>query len=168
MSASDGDHQEARDSRKRAFIQRDREEGDLRLWKDYFDESATYPHNLFQRRFKMNTPLFVHIVNRLSNEVPFFRQKKDALGRPCLSALQKCTTAIRLLAYGASADAVDEYLRIGASTARSCLENFVEGIINVFGNEYLRRRTPENLQRLLYIGAERGFPGMIGSIDCMH
>uniref|UniRef100_A0A0D3D7Y3 Uncharacterized protein n=1 Tax=Brassica oleracea var. oleracea TaxID=109376 RepID=A0A0D3D7Y3_BRAOL len=35
-------------------------------------------------------------------------------------------------------------------------------------NEYLRRPTPEDLQRLLDVGEVRGFPGMIGSIDCMH
>uniref|UniRef100_A0A0D3DUS2 Myb-like domain-containing protein n=1 Tax=Brassica oleracea var. oleracea TaxID=109376 RepID=A0A0D3DUS2_BRAOL len=34
--------------------------------------------------------------------------------------------------------------------------------------EYLRRPMPEDLQRLLDIGEIRGFPGMIGSIDCMH
>uniref|UniRef100_A0A0D3EDK9 Uncharacterized protein n=1 Tax=Brassica oleracea var. oleracea TaxID=109376 RepID=A0A0D3EDK9_BRAOL len=33
---------------------------------------------------------------------------------------------------------------------------------------YLRRPTPADLQRLLDIGEHRGFPGMIGSIDCMH
>ncbi|XP_056858888.1 uncharacterized protein LOC130507965 isoform X2 [Raphanus sativus] len=63
---------------------------------------------------------------------------------------------------------VDEYLRLAETTSRSCLENFVEGIIQLFGDEYLRRPTPTDLQRLLYIGEIRGFPGMIGSIDCMH
>uniref|UniRef100_A0A0D2ZVH9 Uncharacterized protein n=1 Tax=Brassica oleracea var. oleracea TaxID=109376 RepID=A0A0D2ZVH9_BRAOL len=43
-----------------------------------------------------------------------------------------------------------------------------EGVIQLFGDEYLRRPTPEDLQRLLDIGEVRGFPGMIGSIDCMH
>uniref|UniRef100_A0A0D3DQQ1 DDE Tnp4 domain-containing protein n=1 Tax=Brassica oleracea var. oleracea TaxID=109376 RepID=A0A0D3DQQ1_BRAOL len=33
---------------------------------------------------------------------------------------------------------------------------------------YLRRPTAADLQRLLDIGEHRGFPGMIGSIDCMH
>ncbi|XP_056863932.1 uncharacterized protein LOC108852297 [Raphanus sativus] len=114
----------------------------------------------------MNKPLFMHIVDRLSNEVEFFRQKRDALGRLSLSPLQKCTAAIRLLAYGSAADTVDEYLRLAESTSRSCLENFVEGIIQLFGDEYLRRPTEADLQRLLYIGEHRGFPGMIGSIDC--
>uniref|UniRef100_A0A0D3D638 Uncharacterized protein n=1 Tax=Brassica oleracea var. oleracea TaxID=109376 RepID=A0A0D3D638_BRAOL len=89
----------------------------------------------------MNKPLFMHIVDRLSNEVEFFRQKKDAIRRLSLSPLQKCTTAIRVLAYG---------------------------IIYLFGDEYLRRPTPTDLQRLLDIGEHRGFPRMIESIDCMH
>uniref|UniRef100_A0A0D3BAH5 DDE Tnp4 domain-containing protein n=1 Tax=Brassica oleracea var. oleracea TaxID=109376 RepID=A0A0D3BAH5_BRAOL len=66
------------------------------------------------------------------------------------------------------ADAVDEYLRLDSTTTRSCLENFVEGIINFFGDEYLRRSTAADLQRLLDIGEHRGFSGMIGSIDCVH
>ncbi|XP_024009443.1 uncharacterized protein LOC112084525 [Eutrema salsugineum] len=94
--------------------------------------------------------------------------RKDVLGRPGLSALQKCTTAIRLLAYSTAADTVDEYLRLGETTSRKCLEHFVDAIINLFGEEYLRRSTPEDLERLLYVGEQRGFPGMIGSIDCMH
>uniref|UniRef100_A0A0D3E8N0 DDE Tnp4 domain-containing protein n=1 Tax=Brassica oleracea var. oleracea TaxID=109376 RepID=A0A0D3E8N0_BRAOL len=116
----------------------------------------------------MNKTLFMHIVDRLSNEFHFFRQKKNALGRASLSPLQKCTEVIRVMAYGSAADTVDEYLRLGETTTRSCLENFVEGIIYFFGYEYLRRPAPVDLQRLLDIGEQRGFPGMIGSIDCMH
>uniref|UniRef100_A0A0D3E0Y1 Nuclease HARBI1 n=1 Tax=Brassica oleracea var. oleracea TaxID=109376 RepID=A0A0D3E0Y1_BRAOL len=116
----------------------------------------------------MNKSLFIRIVDRLSNEVEFFRQKKDALGRLSLSPLQKCTATIRVLAYGSAADVVEEYLRLGATTARLCVEHFVEGIIYLFGDEYLRRPSPADLQRLLYIGEQRGFPGMKGSIDCMH
>ena len=86
----------------------------------------------------MNKPLFIHIVDRLSNEVPFFRQKKDSLGRLCLSTLHKCRTAIRVLAYGSVLDSVDEYLMLGSTTTRLCVENFVKEIINLFGDEYLR------------------------------
>uniref|UniRef100_A0A0D3BIG3 DDE Tnp4 domain-containing protein n=1 Tax=Brassica oleracea var. oleracea TaxID=109376 RepID=A0A0D3BIG3_BRAOL len=154
--------------KKRVYIERNREAGHIRLWNDYFSETPTYPENLFRRRFRMNKPLFMHIVERLSNEVQFFRQKKDGLGRLGLSALQKCTAAIRVLVYGTAADAVDEYLRLGETTTRACVETFVEGIINLFGDEYLRRPTPADLQRLLDIREHRGFPGMIGSIDCMH
>ncbi|XP_024010245.1 putative nuclease HARBI1 [Eutrema salsugineum] len=162
-----GDRQRA-SKKKRAYIERNREEGHMRLWNDYFREDPVYPPYLFRRRFRMNKHLFLRIVDTLSTQVPFFQQRRDSTGRSGLSPLQKCTAAIRMMAYGSAADAVDEYLRLGESTAISCLENFVEGIIYLFGDEYLRRPTPEDLQRLLDIGESRGFPGMIGSIDCMH
>ena len=165
---SGNQEEEKKKRKKRVYIERNHEESDLRLWNDYFSETPTYLDNLFRRRFRMNKPLFMHIVDRLSNEVEFFRQKKDYLGRLSLSPLQKCTASIRCLAYGTAADTVDEYLRLGSTTTRSCLEIFFEGIINLFGDEYLRRPTPGDLQRLLDIGEHRGFPRMIGCIDCMH
>ena len=73
-----------------------------------------------------------------------------------------------MLAYGSALDAVDEYLRLGATTARLCVEDFVEAIIYLFGDEYLRRPTPDDLQRLLHIGELHGFSRMIGSINCMY
>ncbi|KAL0728821.1 hypothetical protein Bca4012_024914 [Brassica carinata] len=116
----------------------------------------------------MNKSLFLRIVERLGNEIPYFQQRRNGHGRNGLSTLQKCTSAIRSLAYGQAGDVNDEYLRLGASTAILCLENFAEAIIQLFGDEYLRRPTTEDLQRLLDAGEARGFPGMIGSIDCMH
>ncbi|XP_019093294.1 PREDICTED: uncharacterized protein LOC109129485 [Camelina sativa] len=72
------------------------------------------------------------------------------------------------MAYRCSADAVDEYLRLAETTAHKCLEQFVDGVIKLFGDEYLRSPTAEDLQRLLNIGEHRGFPRMVGSIDSMH
>ncbi|KAH9616365.1 hypothetical protein KSS87_020696 [Heliosperma pusillum] len=48
------------------------------------------------------------------------------------------------------------------------LELFTEAIIHAFGAQYLRSPNANDLQRLLQIGAQRGFPGMMGSIDCMY
>ncbi len=73
-----------------------------------------------------------------------------------------------ILAYGVPADAVDEYVQIGESTAREALNHFCRAVIAAFGNEYLRSPTPGDVARLLQVGEARGFPGMLGSIDCMH
>ncbi|XP_033146928.1 uncharacterized protein LOC103869787 [Brassica rapa] len=159
---------EPKERKKHTFIERNREEGHEKLWNDYFSNTPTYPHHLFRRRFRMNKSLFMRIVHRLSTEVPYFQPTQDAAGRSSLSPLQKCTAAIRQLAYGGGSDTVDEYVRLGETTARKCLHHFTAGIIHLFADEYLRRPTPEDLQRLLQIGEQRGFPEMIGSIDCMH
>uniref|UniRef100_A0A0D3DNS6 DDE Tnp4 domain-containing protein n=1 Tax=Brassica oleracea var. oleracea TaxID=109376 RepID=A0A0D3DNS6_BRAOL len=124
----------SRSKKKRAYIERQREQGHMQLWNDYFSEEATYPSHMFRRRFRMNKPLFMRIVDRLSAEIPYFQQRRDATGRFGHSPLQNATAAIRMMAYGCPADAVDEYLRLGETTALLCLEHFVEGIINIFGD----------------------------------
>jgi len=158
----------AKKNRKRAYFDRKREEGHVLLWNDYFSDNAIFPLQTFRRRFRMKKPLFLRIVDRLSSELMFFQHRRDATGRFGHSPIQKCTAAIRLLAYGYASDAVDEYLRMGETTAMSCLENFTKGIISFVGDEYLRAPTATDLRRLLNIGKIRGFPGMIGSLDCMH
>ncbi|XP_048624153.1 uncharacterized protein LOC106448291 [Brassica napus] len=155
-------------SKRRAYIERAREQGHNQLGNDYFNDNPTYPPEMFRRRFRMNKSLFLRIVERISNEVPYFQQRRDAARRNGLSPLQKCTAAIRMLAYGQSGDTYDEYLRLGDSTTRLCLANFTDAIMLLFGDEYLRSPTAEDLQRLIDVGEVRGFPGMIGSIDCMH
>lgn len=108
------DRREAsRSKKKQAYIKRQREQGHLQLWNDYFSEDATYPSHMFRRRFRMNKPLFMRIVDRLSDEIPYFQQRRDATGRFGHSTLQKATAAIRMMAYGCPADAVDKDERDG-------------------------------------------------------
>jgi hypothetical protein len=82
--------------------------------------------------------------------------------------LQKVTAAFKQLADGVPVDYVDEYVRMGESTAIESLRRFVRAICEVFGKEYLRAPNEDDTTRLLNIAAQRGFPGMLGSIDCMH
>ncbi|XP_010236560.1 uncharacterized protein LOC104584118 [Brachypodium distachyon] len=121
---------------------------------------------MFRTRFRMNRELFLRIVNALGQWSPYFTYRADCSGRIGLSPLQKCTAAMRMLAYGTPADALDEYLKIGKSTALQRLDTFAQGVIRVFGGEYLRRPTREDVERILHVN--ESLPGMIGSIDCMH
>ncbi|XP_074319248.1 uncharacterized protein LOC141656282 [Silene latifolia] len=155
-------------NKERTYIERNREEGHVHLFNDYFSENPVYPPQMFRRRFRMRKHLFLRIVEGVGAYDRHFQHKPDATGRLSLSPLIKCTAALRLLAYGEAADRVDEYLRLGESTARKVLVRFLEAVIHQFGDEYLRRPTVQDLQRLLQVGAYRGFPGMLGSIDCMH
>ncbi|XP_012700776.1 uncharacterized protein LOC105913478 [Setaria italica] len=123
---------------------------------------------MFRRRFRMNRPLFLRIVHTLRAWSPYFTQRADGIGKLGHSPLQKCTVAIRMLAYGTSADQLDEVLKIGASTSLEILGKFAEGVIACFGDEYLRPPRPDELEKILEENEARGFPGMLGSIDCMH
>ncbi|GKA63712.1 ALP1-like protein isoform X1, partial [Tanacetum coccineum] len=91
----------------------------------------------------------------------------DVVGKAGISALVKCTSAIRQLAYAAVPDSLDEYLQIGEKISRDCLMHFCNGIIKLYGEEYLRRPTQTDVEKLYAFHENKhGFPGMIGIIDC--
>ncbi|XP_021823254.1 uncharacterized protein LOC110764561 [Prunus avium] len=81
-----------------------------------------------------------HLFNDICNYDEYFVQKRNCAGVLGLLPEQKFTAAIRMLAY----------------------------VETLYTRDYLRKPTPRDLQRLLQKAKARGFPGMIGSIDCMH
>ncbi|XP_016165288.1 uncharacterized protein LOC107607908 [Arachis ipaensis] len=133
----------------RRWIKRDREAGHDRLFKDYFADEPVYNADIFRRKFRMRIHVFLRIVDTLSNVYIYFQQRVDSIRRRGLSPLQKYTTAIWMLAYGITADAVDGYVHISGSTIIKCLKKFVEGVISVFDDEYLRKSNSNDVQRLL-------------------
>ncbi|XP_062198783.1 uncharacterized protein LOC133901424 [Phragmites australis] len=153
----------ARRSRQRgsmpghAVIDRQHREGAARLYNDYFADNPVYGDILFRRRFRMSRRLFLRIAATVEEHDTWFRQRRDATGKLGLSPLQKMTAAIRQLAYGVSSDAVDEYVRIGASTAMMALRKYVQAIVEVFGEEYLRALNETDTARLLAEGERRGY-----------
>ena len=73
-----------------------------------------------------------------------------------------------MLAYGVLADFLDDYVRLGESTIIECLKHFVKAVVEVFSEQYLRAPNAEDTARLMATNHARGWPGMLGSIDCMH
>ena len=54
------------------------------------------------------------------------------------------------------------------STCLEAMYKFCRAVVQVFGPEYLKEPNVVDMTRLLAINEARGFPEMIGSIDCMH
>ncbi|ETN17200.1 hypothetical protein PPTG_21630 [Phytophthora nicotianae INRA-310] len=151
-----------------ANVDREAVEGHRRLVQDYFAENAIYNAQTFRRRFRMRRSLYLRVVSAVETHDRYFQQRRDATGKLGFSALQKCTAAIRQLAYGMPADAVAEYVGIAQTTAIKSLKRFCTAVDDVFGEEYLRAPTAADVERLLAMHNKRGFVGMLGSLDCMH
>ncbi|XP_071729152.1 uncharacterized protein [Rutidosis leptorrhynchoides] len=173
----DGEASSPRFPRSRVYIARDREDAALRLYNDYFSETPMYPENKFKRCYRMSHQLFLQIVEGISNcnstNIPeyflFFRERPDATCRQSLTIVQKCTMAIRQMAYGTTPDLFDEYIKIGEKTAALYLDYFCKCVFHLFAREYLRKPTAEDIARLYNFHEQKhGLPGMLGSIDCMH
>jgi hypothetical protein len=112
--------------------------GHYRIHVDYFSDIPVYNEKHFRRRFQMSNALFLRIVAAIELHDDYFRQKTDARGVLDASPIQKAVGAFRMLAYGVSADFLDDYVRLRESTIIESLKNFVKAIVDIFGDEYLR------------------------------
>jgi hypothetical protein len=115
----------------------------------------------------MRQELFLRIVDEVTAKNTFFKQRRNAAGQLGCSAFHKCTVAVKMLAYGGPADELDDHLKMGEYCPGN-LKEFVMTAIEVFGKEFLRPPRSKEIEHILNINLARGFPGMIGSIDCMH
>ncbi|XP_035845092.1 uncharacterized protein LOC110931239 [Helianthus annuus] len=154
---------------RRIRINRDRQGAHEKLVNDYFLDAPLYNADIFKRRFRMSRRLFTRIADDLAGLDPFFTQRSNARNYEGFTTLQKCTAAIRQLAYGTVADALDEYLQMSARTSRECLYRFCHNVVKLYSKQYLRKPNVCDVQQLYEAHeARHRFPGMLGSIDCMH
>ena len=138
--------------KRRRSIRRNHLVGHERFFLDYFAPTPIYPPALFRRRFRMKCSLFLRIQSKVKAHDSYFVQKRNSANKLGLSSLQKITAALRMLAYGVSSDLIDEYMRIGETTALESLKKYVTAVIDVFSEEYLRELNNEDIVRLLAHG----------------
>ncbi|KAI5328269.1 hypothetical protein L3X38_027666 [Prunus dulcis] len=108
------------------------------------------------------------VMHDICNYDKYFVQKRNCAGNLGLLPEQKFTAMIRMLACVSSVDQVDEIARMRKSTVLESLVQFCDAVETLYTRDYLSRPTPRELQRILQKAESRGFPCMIGSIDCMH
>nr|XP_051230476.1 uncharacterized protein LOC127348507 [Lolium perenne] len=152
----------------RMCIPRNRALGHEQLMQDYFAEVPTYPPRLFRRRYRMRRSLFERIVKNCEANCDYFKQRRNTAQVMGFSPYQKNSAAMRVIAYGIPADYTDEYLRIGVQTTTDCVRMFAKMVIKLYGEKYLRAPNEDDTKRLMEINEKRGWPGMLGSLDCMH
>ncbi|XP_020421429.1 uncharacterized protein LOC109949727 [Prunus persica] len=157
-------------SRRQVEEEREEEEDDekVAICSIYQVKAATVVHKSTVDRRRMQPHLFNKIMHDVCNYNAYFIQKCDATGILGLLLEQKLTASLRILAFGTSANQVDEITRKRKSTILESLVRFCDVIETFYTRDYLRKPTLRDLQRLLQKAEARDFPSMIGSIDCMH
>lgn len=130
---------------------------------DYFNHDCVYCDEDFQRWFRMGRNLTQRIIVELCQV-----QTLSARHVRGFSPEQKVTAALRILCYGVPTDSTDDYICIGKTTSFRYLKLYCETIVNHFGPNFLRKPTQEDVQRITAENTKRGFPGMLGSLDCVH
>jgi hypothetical protein len=94
-------------------------------------------------------------MNAVEEYDDYFMQKRNASRNPLGLSLHKVVAAFPMLAYGVVADAMDDYIHIGESTALESLRKFVKAVVQVFEHEYLRLPNEDDTAILFEIDERR-------------
>jgi hypothetical protein len=97
----------------------------------------------------MNKDMFMKIVFGVREYDEYFMIKQYCTDLWGFTSIQKCTTAMRCLAYGAPPDSANDYLRMALSTCSQTICRFCRAIIAVFGKVYLRPPMADDTARIL-------------------
>ncbi|XP_026458581.1 uncharacterized protein LOC113359110 [Papaver somniferum] len=152
----------------RSVITRDQAWHDAKMMNDYFTPGTGYTSRQFKQRLGMREELFEKLLGKILEVDPEWQQCPDATGTTGHSPHMKLVVVMKCLCKSTAADSVDDYTRMGATKIYKYLKRFCHTICMTFGERYLRQPTPEDVQRLLAENVERGFSGMLGSVDCMQ
>ena len=120
----------------RIRIDRNRAQRAQQLYDDYFAPNARY-ESKFEHRFRMSKELCLRIIQDLQNHDQFWVQKADACGVMGLTVYQKVVCALKQLTLGIPADATDDYVGIGETTAILSLKLFMKHVNKIYGPHYL-------------------------------
>jgi len=153
--------------RRQPNKQRDFDAGLNNIVRDYCGvdgQDPVYNEHDFETRFRVPRAVFRRVYSEVK-DTPSFRRRINATGRPQAHPLQKVVAAFRVLAYREAADHADEYVRSSRSTILLSIKFLMVCIVSEWESAYLRRPNDAELKTILDRNAERGFPGLMGSLD---
>ena len=119
---------------------------DMLLHEDYWSANPAYSADDFKARFRLPIGLFNQIVEDVQKYDQYFVQKPS----------------------GISAEQQDDKFRMAKTTTREAMIRFCAAIEGIYADSALRKPSIEDINRLLNESYKQGWPGCIGSIDCMH
>ncbi len=101
----------------------------------------------------------------------FFRITTDFTGKLSICPKMKFLLALKILGFGVSPAAFQDYFEMGISTAHMYLKCFCYLLANdpTLNGVYHQQMSHADAKRLSEMHSfHHGIPGMVGSIDCMH
>ncbi|XP_073037702.1 uncharacterized protein [Primulina eburnea] len=128
-------------SKRRKYVERDRAAAHARLVNDYFTEQPVWTNEVFRRRFRMQRELFLRIVNALESHDEYFHWRVDATSKKAFHHFKNA----QLLSLNWHTEA----LQIIIMSTYGLLKQRPSIACSTFVDRH-------------------GFPGMLGSLDCMH
>lgn len=124
----------------------------------------------FRRRFRIPHPLFVKLVQvvRHAEWDGIIPRECDSAGRPCAPIELKLLAWLRVLGRGECFDSCSESTNVSEETLRVFFHKFSSAFSLAMFNIYVSPAENSELDMILRDYAALGFPGCVGSVDCVH
>jgi len=160
-------------SRKRKRTKMDKERGLKCVNEDYWNEDAKWKHLKFQRMFGIDREFAKRLVEICIDASPKFFVPEASIKRIDheIAAHVKVLNVLKVVRFGTSLNAFEDYFQISAEAVRKAHEEFFHVICNAeeLKHQYLRQMTRIDAARVSALHDQiHGVPGMAFSIDCMH
>jgi hypothetical protein len=126
---------------------------------------------MFERVFRVTRSIANKILLTCAASDSFFHVTTDCTGKLSNCPKAKILIALKILGFGVSPAAFQDYFQMGISTTHMCLKCFCYLLANdpTLNGVYHRRMSCADAKRLSEMHSfHHGAPGMVGSIDCMH
>ena len=172
LAALSGQRIDERPRKKRCKSRWNWERAKQCVQEDYTGPSPIFNDRQFERVFRVTKARADTLLSVCANADTFFTQQIDVVTKKeGICPKVKLLMALKLIAYGCSPSAFQDYFQMGETTANKCLRLFADIISSDYtlNDNYMRQMTREDARKASRLHEEiHGLPGMIGSLDCMH
>ncbi|CAN1293049.1 hypothetical protein LINPERPRIM_LOCUS21857 [Linum perenne] len=103
----------------------------------------------------MHPMVFRRILEGVVGADPTFARRMDVVGRWSVSPELKIIFALHMLVSCCTTDSLSEQFQLDESTALDNLQKFCTAVVHVYGPQYLREPTREDMQKLLRKASQR-------------
>lgn len=116
-----------------------------RLQEDYFAPKLKYGADSSDRRIRMPRVVFNKLCESSEGKSSFVR-RKYALIKNGIHPLKRVLSADKMLGYGVTADALDEYLQMSEYYILLSVKDFCREVVNTFGQECMREKNEADIR----------------------
>ena len=138
--------------------------------RDYLGAVPKFDGKQFNTQFRISTTRFQCILEDFGKYGGrFYAGGVDAFNRKSMSLEAKLLLPLKTMAHGVPSHCFRDYFQMSKTQAKTCLHKFHKKFTEIYGEEYLRSPTPQDLNNVLkFHEIKHGVRGQLGSLDCMH
>ena len=154
--------------KKRKMRKYDRKRAYDCVTSDWMSPTPLFNDRQFERAFRIKRSMVDYIIGHIAREDPFWTQTIDSAFQLSIHPHVKFLAAQKLLCYGISFSAFQDYFQMGESTARLCVSRLARGIVECpeIADIYLRNMSKSDARRVAKMHRDvHGISGMVGSLD---